>query len=186
MSVEVCQGVVEKLSQPSFREQAERKLPVGKDAVGVELTVELLQVAFKSLAGPDGVAIEFPIDVPEFMITDLAFSDGTVGKFQAVGLLLCDQYRFAFAQLRGLSVGQKVLGVVNHPPPARDQLAAVVHGNTVGATQREVECAREGHVWGRCDPKEICHQRVGHLVVLRASNAVNEQVGQEHSREQRC
>ena len=54
----------------------------------------------------------------------------------------------------------------------------------MAAPQWQVERAREGHVFRWCDAEKICHQCVGHLVVLRPSDAVDEQVGQENSGEQ--
>ena len=118
MSIEVGEGVVEKLTQWSFREQAERKFSAGEDAVGIELPVDFLQIAFECLTGSNGVPVEFPVDVAEFVVTDLTTPDGAVGIVEPVGLLLGDQRRFSFSQFHGLTVGQEILGVVDHPATA--------------------------------------------------------------------
>ncbi len=60
----------------------------------------------------------------------------------------------------------------------------VVRGD-VGQRERQAERGRERHVAGRLDAEEPLDERVGHLIVLRAADAVQKNVAQAQAGKQR-
>ena len=69
VSGEFGKGVVEKRAEHVLGKQAERELPVGQHAVGVELPIESLKFTFECLAGTDGVTLQFLVHRMEFTVS---------------------------------------------------------------------------------------------------------------------
>ena len=127
VSFEFGKRLVEEGREQLLGEQAERELAVGQDAVGIELSVEPLQLTIECLSGTDCVTGQFVIYRPELLESLAPVLPAGLGSVAFVPVLALDQRRFAFDEFGGLAGIKKFLCVVEHPAESRGQLATV-HG----------------------------------------------------------
>ena len=91
VSFEFGKRLVEEGREQLLGEQAERELAVGQDAVGIELSVEPLQLTVECLPGTDCVTGQFLIYRPELVESLPTVLPAGFGSVVFVPVLTVDQ-----------------------------------------------------------------------------------------------